>query len=160
MKKKSILVLILILLTFILSSCSKEPEILMIRNKKPSNYYYSSILSNSFKTYSSCKVVVLETNFYKSMNFSKDDVDVIKCFFNCLNRNNFINKPNDLPKKPVYKIKCTFNDNTYVINVYSERYLSIQPWDGYYSMDYVDASNIYTANNLYYLCQYVISKKS
>lgn len=159
MKRKSILLLLVILLTFIFTSCSKEAEILMLKNKKPSNYYYSSILYNSFKVCSSCKLVVLETNYYKSKDFSGDDINIVKSFFKCLNKSNFVNKPENLPKMPSYKIKCCLDSGTYIINVYNERYLSIQPWDGYYAMDYIDMSNVYASYNLFYLCQYIISQK-
>ncbi|MBU3183178.1 DUF4883 family protein [Clostridium psychrophilum] len=104
------------------------------------------------------ELYTLYMNFYKKKDFSKDNLSTFIQFFNSLNNNSFISKPANLPNKPLYKIFVTFSVNKYVINIYNDKYISIYPWDGNYSMDYIDTSKMYKAYNLFGLCKYLIPK--
>lgn len=104
------------------------------------------------------ELYALYMNFYKKKDFPKEDLSTFAEFFNSLNNNSFIEKPADLPAKPLYKIFLTFSENKYVINVYNKDFISIYPWDGSYSMDYIDTSKMHKAYNLYGLCKYLIPK--
>lgn len=104
------------------------------------------------------ELYTLYMNFYKKKDFSKEDLYTLADFFNSLNNDSFIEKPANLPDKPLYMIFLTFSKNKYVINVYNENYISIYPWDGAYNMDYIDTSKMYKAYNLYGLCKYLIPK--
>ena len=46
----------------------------------------------------------------------------------------------------------------YIINVYNKQYISVYPFDGNFSMDYIDMSNIPEAYNLYNLCNFLFNK--
>lgn len=104
------------------------------------------------------EIFALYMNFYKKKDFSKDDLTAFAQFFNSLNNDSFKAKPANLPVKPLYKIFLTFSKNKYVVNVYTENFISISPWDGSYSMDYIDTSKMFKAYNLYGLCKYLIPK--
>ena len=125
---------------------------------KPNNYYYTKLLINDLSLEAPTELYALYMNFYKKKDFSKEDLSTFAQFFNSLKNNNFIDKPANLPAKPLYKIFLTFNENKYAINVYNERFISIYPWDGAYNMDYIDTSKMYKAYNLYGLCKYLIPK--
>ncbi|MBU3183782.1 DUF4883 family protein [Clostridium estertheticum] len=104
------------------------------------------------------ELYALYMNFYKKKDFSKEDSTIFVNFFNSLTNASFIDKPTNLPAKPLYKIFLTFSKDKYVLNIYSERYISIYPWDGDYKMDYIDTSKMFKAYNLYGLCKYLIPK--
>ena len=125
---------------------------------KPSNYYYTKLLMKDLSLESPKELYALYMNFYKKKDFSKEDSTTFIKFFNSLNNTSFIDKPTNLPAKPLYKIFLTFSNNKYVLNIYNERYISIYPWDGDYKMDYLDISKMYKAYNLYGLCNYLIPK--
>lgn len=156
--KKYNILLLLLLLIVTLAGCNLQNINLPVSKEKPSNYYYTNLLSKDFKLESNYKIVIFETNLFKEKQISKDDSLAINGFLKDLRSNDFINKPRDLPAKPAYKIFITFNKDKFVINVYTDRYVSIYPWDGVYSMDYIDMSDTLTSNNLYYLCNYIIPK--
>ncbi|HID0886129.1 TPA: DUF4883 family protein, partial [Clostridium botulinum] len=60
--------------------------------------------------------------------------------------------------KPLYKIFFTFEKDKYIINVYNKQYISVYPFDGNFSMDYIDMNNIPEAYNLYNLCNFLFNK--
>lgn len=125
---------------------------------KPNNYYYTNLLMKDLSLEKPEQLYALYMNFYKKKDFSKEDLSTLVEFFNSLNNNSFIEKPENLPDKPLYKIFLTFSQNKYIINVYNENFISIYPWDGAYSMDYLDTSKMYKAYNPYGLCKYLIPK--
>ena len=94
----------------------------------------------------------MDTNFYKELELSKDSITTIKDFVHNLKKVNFIDLPKDLPNKPKFKLYLNFDKEKYVINIYTEKYISIYPWDGDYSMDYIDMTGVYLNYNLYGLC--------
>ena len=125
---------------------------------KPSNYYYSNLIMKDLAVEKPVELYALYMNFYKKEDFSEEDLTTFSDFFNSLNNDNFIEKPANLPAKPLYKIFLEFSENKYMINVYNENVISIYPWDGSYNMDYIDTSKMYKAYNLYGLCKYLIPK--
>lgn len=156
MKKsiKSILVCLIIFFLLTLNACNYTS----IKKEKNNNQYYFSKLANNITTCNNYKITLLDTNFYKTIELNKTDINTLLNFMNTLNKNNFIKKPIKLPKKPEYKFFLNLDENKYVINVYNEQYVSIFPWDGNYSEDFIDMKNLYKGYNLYNLCKYLIPK--
>lgn len=126
--------------------------------KKPNNYYYTNNVIKYLTLDSNIKVKLLDTNFYKEKELSQEDIETIKSFSKALKKVNFIEKPKELSRKPAYKLFFTFNKEKYIINVYNEKYIAVYPWDGTYSMDYVDMSGTQNLYNLYGLCKYLIPR--
>jgi len=156
--KKCILLLICISFSLGLFGCKYNFNKITFIKNKPNNYYYTKLLMKDLSLEPPKDLFVLYMNFYKKKDFSKEDLSTFVKFFNSLNNDSFINKPANLPIKPIYKIFVTFSENKYVINVYTERFISIYPWDGDYRMDYIDTSKMYKAYNLYGLSKYLIPK--
>lgn len=154
--KKYISILLCTFFSLSLIGCSFNKNI--FTKSKPNNYYYTTLLMKDLSLETPVELYTLYMNFYKKKDFSKEDITTLGDFFNSLNEDNFIEKPGNLPEKPMYKIFFTFSENKYVINVYDENIISIYPWDGSYAMDYIDTSKMYKAYNLYGLCKYLIPK--
>lgn len=156
---KKFIIFFIILQILFLIGCDMNPIKLSINSGKPFNFYYTNLLSKNIKLGNTMKCVIFDTNLYKEKELPAEENQTIKNFLNELTRDNFIEKPSDLPQKPIYKIFFKFDNDKYVINVYNNKYISVYPWDGSYSMDYIDMSSVHTANNIYYLCKYVIPSK-
>lgn len=159
MKKALNITLLTIFLCFILSGCNLVIPIDTLKGKKPNNFYYTNLLAKNLALEKNYKCTVLETNFYKGKEFNEEDRKLLENFFKLLNKNNFINKPKDLKEKPLYKIFFTFKKSKYIINIYNEKYISVQPFDGDYTMDYIDIQNIPEAYNLYNLSKFMFHKQ-
>lgn len=163
MKKRSLYILIILLIPLFLMGCTIKVGSYTINNftvtkKKPNNYYYTNDLLKNLTLESSFKIDVLDTNFYKEKELSKEDIDTVKNFGKSLKTSNFIEKPKELPDKPSYKLFFKFEKSKYVINVYDKKYLSVYPWDGTYPMDYIDMEGIQPHFNLFSLCKYLIEE--
>lgn len=164
MKKKSYIFFIIVIFSTLLIGCSVKLKNVTINNftvtiKKPNLYYYTNIVSKLLFSNTKLNVKLLDTNFYKEMELSKDDIATIKDFTKALKLYNFIEKPKDLPQKPAYKLFFIFEKEKYIINVYNEKYISVYPWDGIYSMDYIDMTGTQNLYNLYGLSKYLIPRK-
>lgn len=156
MKKGSLIILILILICSIFISLR-----MYLNQKKPSNYYYTNLLAKNIALGSKYNIQVLDTNFYKTEALSSEDIQIVKSFLNSLRKANFIEKPVSLNKKPEYKIFFTFSETNekYIINVFSKELISVQPWDGEFTMDYITMSGIPLRYNLYSLSKYAFAKE-
>lgn len=157
MKKILISLCTLFIISILLVGCNYNFSNISFNKTKPNNFYYTNILAKNLTLESSVKCVILDTNFYKEKELSKENLDTVKSMLKTLNKNNFISKPKDIPEKPIYKMFFTFNKEKLVINVYSEKYLSVYPWDGSYPMDYIDMSNLPISLNLYNLCKFTFN---
>ena len=137
----------LILLIILFTSCSNP-----INKEKGNKYYYTNEVSKHLTLDKNISGHTMDTNFYKEIELSKDSITTIKDFIGNLKSENFVDLPKDLPDKPNYKLYLNFDKEKYVINVYTEKYISIYPWDGDYSMDYIDMTGVHINYNLYGLC--------
>ncbi|MFL0247844.1 DUF4883 family protein [Candidatus Clostridium stratigraminis] len=164
MKKKFLILSAAIITSIFFFGCSAKFGNVVINNftltiKKPNTYYYTNLIAKLLIKDSNIEAKVLDTNFYKEKELSKDDLDTIKNFTKGLKSYNFIDKPKNLPEKPVYKLFLNFDKEKYVINVYNEKYLTIYPWDGSFPMDYIDMTGTQNLYNLFGLCQYLIPRQ-
>lgn len=150
---KLVYIIVLLILCATFTGCNS-----ILESKKPNAYYYTGLFSKCIKEDNSFLGTVLDTNLYKEKTLSTDNKTTVKSFIKNLHNENFINKPKDLPKNPIYKMYFTFKADKYVINVYNENYVSIYPWDGDYTEDYIDMRNLPISFNLYSLCKFLIPR--
>ncbi|WP_258876434.1 DUF4883 family protein [Clostridium sp. CM028] len=157
-KSKCVLLVICVFFSLSFFGCRYNFDKSIFIKSKPNNFYYTKLLMKDLSLEKPTEHYALYMNFYKKEDFSNEDLSSFTKFFNSLNNDSFIDKPANLPDKPIYKIFLTFSKNKYMINVYNEKFISIYPWDGSYKMDYIDTSKMYKAYNLYGLCKYLIPK--
>ena len=141
------------LLPILLLGCN-----ISFNGKKSNNFYYTNLLAKDLTLETFYKCSVIDSNYYKEKLLSKEDAATIKNFTKALSKSTFIERPKDLPLKPMYKLIIVFSKDKYVINVYNEKFVSIFPWDGSYSMDYIDMSKIQFSYNLFGLCKYIVDQ--
>ena len=144
---KKIKLLIFLCFCILLTACS-----LNLNNEKNVNNFYTKQLEKTLASNDPVAFSVTDTNFYKEITLSQEDVTTIKSFISNLKSENFIDKPKDIPEKPKYKLYLKFKNEKFVINVYTEKYITLYPWDGFYKMDYIDMTGVFLNYNLYGLC--------
>lgn len=153
--KKLYILFSIFLISLTLYSC-KSSSIFNL-NSKPSTSFYTECLKDLISNSKDIHIKVLCLNYYKAKILSEQEKELIYVFTSLLKDDYFINKPDDLPSKVQYKMFIEDDDNKYVINVYSSKYISIHPWDGKYEEDFLDISDIFNSYNTYDLCKYFIS---
>jgi hypothetical protein len=163
LRRKILYIITLLLLPLVFMGCSIKIGSYTINDftvvrKKPNNLYYTNNLAKAFVLEDSVKIRLLDTNFYKEKELAKEDIDTVKNFVKALRKSNFVDKPKELPEKPLYKLYFNFAKEKYVADVYSEKYISVYPWDGTYSMDYIDMEGIQPLYNIFGLCKYLIPR--
>jgi hypothetical protein len=146
--------LVIFLLCSCLTGCGIKSTDLPITRKKPNNYYYTNLAAQSLIKNNEVKVSIMEMNLLKEKPLPKEGNENLIGFFKTLRSQSFISKPADLPSKPQFKIFITGRNEKYVINVFNDKYVSIFPWDGVYTMDYIDMTNVNVLYNLNGLCKY------
>jgi hypothetical protein len=155
------LFIILILSTTFLSGCSLDTVDnvnLPISTKKPNNYFYTFNLSKALTSNKDLNIYALDTNLTKQKTLSKEYQADFSKFISYLKTENFVDAPENLPRVPKYKlfVNCGQDKkNSYVINVYNYSYVSVYPWDGTFSCDYVNINSVPTHYNPYGLCEYL-----
>lgn len=157
MKKFKYIIPILLVFSLLLTGCYIKIPNSILEKKKPSISYYTDEMINSFKKEDPLEVNVLYLNFYKGQRLDEGEILTLRKFFKYLKKDNFTEKPKDLPEAPEYKLFITFNHEKYVLDVYNNNYLSLYPWDGDYEKDYITMKDTYTSYNIFNLCEYVIS---
>lgn len=148
------LLFVLIISTFFFG-CGEN--IIYYNNKKPNNFYYTNLLSKDIKLENSIKCKAIDMNYYKEIEFDKENLNKIVAFLNKLSEDNFIESPSDLPQKPKFKLFFIFGNGEYVINVYNNKYISIYPWDGSFKMDFIDMTSIPASLNIFEICNFIYS---
>lgn len=154
MKKIFYLPTTLIIIAILFTGCNNL-NILNFQSKKPNNFYYTEMLLKNLSEEKNPKCIIVETNFHKEKQLENDMINDITIMFKSLNKKNFITVPKSLPKKPAYKILLIFKKEKLLINIYNSKYISVYPWDGVYSMDYISTGNIPISLNLYNLGNYI-----
>lgn len=153
--KKLATILLIISIFAIAIGCSNDRLKYTLDRQKPNTYFYTDKLVKSINANGISNVLALETNLNKERNLKDEDIKTLISFFNLIKTKNFLESQPQLPKKPAFKFYISSGNDKYVINIYNEKYISIFPWDGNYSMDYIDMSEVKPLYNLYNLCKYM-----
>ena len=96
---------------------------------------------------------------YKNSKFQIQTIEkILKNFVNNLSDEDFLDEFT-FENKEKFRVIVTFSDEKYIIKVYDKDTCSITPWDGNYSEDIINMSNLPTHFNLYDFCNYVQHKK-
>ena len=97
----------------VLTGCN-NPKYINLK-KKPSLYYHSEKLYNLSKTHD-YTLNILNNNYYSELIIDNDDKNILENFLNSLTTSSFIEKPKDLPSKPMYKLFVNCNNEKFIIN--------------------------------------------
>lgn len=156
-KNQFILFEILIFTMLIFSGC--ESQLISYNEKKPNIYFYTQNLCSLIDKSDDFSVILFQSDLHKQVDITKEAVPLLKNFINDIKADNFMERPEDIPEVPPYKLFITINDTKYVINIYNDSILSIHTWDGIFKEDFLTMKDVHTAYNLYGLCKYIFTFK-
>lgn len=155
MKKKLVIIMITFICIINITGCSSIKNLLPFQsNEKPSLHYYTDGLLNEVNISSPKKVSVFYREYFKEFTFPETEVEDIASFLKTLSKDNFIEKPEDLPDEYKYKVYLSFDKKKYAMTVYDEKYISLYEWDGDYEIDYLNINNIPLSLNIYGICKF------
>ena len=106
--------------------------------------------------------MLLETNYSTELDVNQVGKDTLKDFFASLSENSFITDKEtliNLPEKPIYKLYINIDKEKYVVNIFSEDLVTVHPWDGLFSQDYITMTYSPKAYNLFGLCDYLLKNR-
>lgn len=153
--RRNILIIIICTILLLFTGCSNVVDNKILHTSKPNDFYYTNLLWKNLSDKDNYKTTILDTNYFKEIEFNKEYVEQFKLFLKRLNKSNFIKKPAKELTKPLYKIFFDFENEKYIVNVYNENLISIYPWDGNYEMDFINMTDIPNSLNIYSLCKYL-----
>ncbi len=148
--------LIFIMFAFLmLCGCSVNTAQYINLSKKPCNNYYTNLLYKKLNEDNSYTVHVFDTNLYKDIEVSSDLKLTISNFITSLNSDSYADSSNT-ESKEAYRIKIVFsNGSKFLIKVFNDKYITLSPWDGVYSEDYINMTNVPLAYNLFDFCNHI-----
>lgn len=153
--KKYLSILIIVFVSILLFGCS-DPKYISYE-KKPHKAYYTEALYSIVKS-DEFDYSILDTNLYKDATVSKEDSSIFKNTIKSLSPSNFIDKPQNLADKPIYKLFIKNSSKKFVINVYENNIVSVFPWDGNFPEDFIDLTSIPEAYKLKQFCEYIYQR--
>lgn len=155
---KHIKLLFLIFISIFLQGCNFNSARYINFEESPSSSYYTEKIKEHLSKDSNYTLDVFDTNLYKYFKVDDEDLDILKNFVNNLSDEDFLDEFT-FENKEKFRVIVTFSDEKYIIKVYDKDTCSITPWDGNYSEDIINMSNLPTHFNLYDFCNYVQHKK-
>ena len=94
----------ILLLVTLLSGCVfNDPKYINLRTK-PNLYYYSNEIYEKIKNNKSYSLKVFDVNFYEYHEVSEEDEDILPCFLESLNNDNYVSELNLEDEKVKYKL--------------------------------------------------------
>lgn len=153
MKKLSLLTAFI--LCFLLSGCIIHDPRYINFSKKPSNNYYTNELIKEFNANTDYSIYIFDTNLYKNLKVDSATQNIVSKFTVSLKSDNFLSQVQN-EQKESYRLKIVFPDQkVYLIKIFNNENVTIAPWDGIYSEDFVNMKNIPLEYNLYDFCNHV-----
>lgn len=152
---KHIKMFTLIILVTLLSGCTLENP---FNREKPNSNYYTYELSNLISD-NSFEIHVLDRNVYRNIAVTSEDLSILDDLLKNIKDNNYLlEKPDDLPDKPIYTLFITAEKEKMVLDVYGDNLISIYPWDGRYEKDYLTLEDIPNSFKMEQFCEYIFEK--
>lgn len=152
---KKLNILSIILLIFFLQGCTFDDPKYLHLSKKSDIALYTKAIGTKIKNKESFSLKLFDTNLYKDIDISTDENDILDNFITSLTNENV--KTEELPTdKEPFQIRITFNDGSkYIIKVFDDKLISVNPWDGNYKEDIISMEGVPIHYNLYDFCKHI-----
>ena len=160
--KRYICIIPMIILLVIATGCNINYNEYPSLESKPSYNFYTTSLYSLLSEGNNFQAMLLETNYSTELDVNQVGKDTLKDFFASLSENSFITDKEsliNLPEKPIYKLYINIDKEKYVVNIFSEDLVTVHPWDGLFSQDYITMTYSPKAYNLFGLCDYLLKNR-
>ena len=159
---KKTLFVILTILSITISGCeANKPQYIHFEKKPKINYYTCEIgtLLLNKKDYS---LELYNTNLCRNTILNNDDKKILINIINNTKEENYIDDCDNIDNnnKIPYELKIKFESGEiFIIKIFDESLVSINPWDGIYSEDYIKTDTFPTKYNLYNFCTFIENRQ-
>lgn len=161
-KKLKLISIILIFPIFLISCKTNFIETMKISLKisKPSLNFYTKSLINSINNSDNIHISIFYTKTGKNKVIPPEHMDKFNLFINSIKPNYFLD-PSTVDSNNIknieYKLTVFINDkSSFVINIFSDKFISIHPWDGNYEPDIIYISDLQDGINIYNVIDFII----
>jgi hypothetical protein len=148
--KKIFLIIIIFIFAQIAISCTIPAK------SKSCNYYYTSKLLKKISEDKDPQIKALNMSYYKIKILSSEEKSIVLNYLRTVIKSDFKDSK-EFKEKPVYRLYINFNDETYIIDIFSKEDIGIFPYDGNLQQDVVKMNSKYKCYNLYYLCKNIFN---
>ena len=155
---KKFLLPLLLILVFSLNGCISHNSKYINFTSKPNKHYYTDELKTKVLNNENFSLCVFDTNLYKDINVSQDEISVLDDFLNSLTEEDYLSYDSKPKNKEVFRITVSFNNDKFLIRVYDSSIITISPWDGNYEEDIISMNNISLRYNLLDFCIHMQNK--
>lgn len=152
---KYLKLILVLMIVCIIPSCTlaQNPEYISLKTKPTTNFYTNEIYSKLSKD-EPFTLKVFDMNVYKYFNVNTEEHSIVLEFIENLKPTNF-NIEIAPEITPRYKLIIEFEDSKFIINAYSDKEISIYPWDGTFPEDTISMEGIPDYYNIYKFCEYI-----
>ena len=143
-----------ILLIFSLTGCAYDDPKYIHFEKKPSNNAYTTEIAENLSLKTPYSIELFNTDLYKTFPLTDEEKKILINFIKSTTIDNF-NDYEKISLVEVYQLRITFdNGDKYIIKVYNDNLISVNPYDGIFNEDIINMNNIPIHYNLYDFCIY------
>lgn len=155
------ILLIILTFSFFTMGCNKNIK-LPLKLSKPSLDLYTENLIRSIKNSKNVQISIFYPKIGKNKVIPDDYMEKFNLFIESIKPNYFINSKNKNLnlQNPEYRLTVFINNTeTFIINIFDTKYVTIHPWDGTYEADIIDISNLHDGINIYNIVNFIIKNK-
>lgn len=159
---KKMFCIIVIFLSVTLSGCKASSPQYVHFEKKPKINYYTCEIGTLLLNKNDYSLELYNTNLCSSTILNNDDKKILINFINSTKEENYIKE--DATAEPTskvpYELKVKFESGEiFIIKIFNASLVSINPWDGIFSEDYINTDNLPTKYNLYNFCTFIENRQ-
>ena len=152
---KKLNILIILLCIFLLPGCAFDDPKYLHLSEKNDIALYTKELKTKLQNKEIFSLELFDTNLYKDISISNEENSILNNFVTSLSTENF--KEEDIPAdREPFQIRVTFKDGSkFIIKVFNDKIISINPWDGNYKEDIISMEGLPIHYNLYDFCKHI-----
>lgn len=152
---------IILTFSFLIIGCNKNIKT-TFKTSKPSLNLYTEILTRSIKNSKNTQISIFYPKIGKNKVIPDNYMEKFNLFVESIKPNYFINSKNKNLnlQNPEYRLTVFINNTeTFIINIFDTKYVTIHPWDGTYEPDIIDISKLHDGINIYNIVDFIIKNK-
>lgn len=164
-KKLKLLLIFLILPIFIISCSRNFSENIKspLRISKPSLNFYTENLIRAIKNSKNVQVSIFYSKTGKNKIIPNDYMEKFNLFMDSIKPSYFVNANTAALnlRDPEYRLTIFIeNKSSFIINIFSDKFITIHPWDGSYKPDIIDISYLHEGINIYNIVDFIIKNNT
>lgn len=159
---KKLFFLFIIFFSITLLGCKANNPKYIHFEKKPKLNYYTCEIGKLLLSKNDYSLELYNTNLCTSTTLNNDDKKILINFINSAKNENYISEEEleKISDEISYELKVKFESGEiFIIKIFSPSLVSINPWDGIFSEDYIKTDTLPTKYNPYNFCTFIENRQ-